>query len=102
MRRRRLVRKRFLTGCFIMLLFVTILTGRSMLTSMAEEEPMTVSPYYKSVEIKDGDNLWNIARQYKKGSRMSTEEYIRELKRMNSLRSDTIHKGQFLTIVYYK
>ena len=31
-----------------------ILTGRSMLTSMAEEEPMTVSPYYKSVEIKDG------------------------------------------------
>lgn len=101
MRRRRLVRKRFLTGCFIMLLFVAILTGRSMLTSMAEE-PMTVSPYYKSVEIKDGDNLWNIARQYKKGSRMSTEEYIRELKRMNSLRSDTIHKGQFLTIVYYK
>lgn len=98
MRRRRLVRKRFLTGCFIMLLFVAILTGRSMLTSMAEEEPMT----YKSVEIKDGDNLWNIARQYKKGSRMSTEEYIRELKRMNSLRSDTIHKGQFLTIVYYK
>ena len=58
MRRRRLVRKRFLTGCFIMLLFVAILTGRSMLTSMAEEEPMTVSPYYKSVEIKDGDNLW--------------------------------------------
>ena len=57
MRRRRLVRKRFLTGCFIMLLFVAILTGRSMLTSMAEEEPMTVSPYYKSVEIKDGDNL---------------------------------------------
>ena len=56
MRRRRLVRKRFLTGCFIMLLFVAILTGRSMLTSMAEEEPMTVSPYYKSVEIKDGDN----------------------------------------------
>ena len=95
MRRRRLVRKRFLTGCFIMLLFVAILTGRSMLTSMAEEEPMTVSPYYKSVEIKDGDNLWNIARQ-------STEEYIRELKRMNLLRSDTIHKGQFLTIVYYK
>ena len=47
MRRRRLVRKRFLTGCFIMLLFVAILTGRSMLTSMAEEEPMTVSPYYK-------------------------------------------------------
>ena len=46
MRRRRLVRKRFLTGCFIMLLFVAILTGRSMLTSMAEEEPMTVSPYY--------------------------------------------------------
>ncbi len=102
MRRRRLVRRRFLTGCFVMLLFVTILTGRSMLTSMAEEESMAVSPYYHSVEIQDGDNLWKIARQYKKGSHMSTEEYIRELKRMNSLRSDTIHKGQYLTVVYYK
>ena len=103
MRRRRLVRRRFLTGCFIMLLFVTILTGRSMLTTMAaEEEPVTVSPYYRSVEIKEGDSLWNIARQYKKGSHMSTEEYVKELKRMNSLRSDTIHKGQFLTVVYYK
>ena len=49
-----------------------------------------------------GDSLWNIARQYKKGSHMSTEEYVKELKRMNSLRSDTIHKGQFLTVVYYK
>ena len=57
-----------------MLLFVTILTGRTMLTTMAEEEPVTVSPYYRSVEIKEGDSLWNIARQYKKGSHMSTEE----------------------------
>ena len=57
---------------------------------------------YRSVEIKEGDSLWNIARQYKKGSHMSTEEYVKELKRMNSLRSDTIHKGQFLTVVYYK
>ena len=57
-----------------MLLFVTILTGRSMLTTMAEEEPVTVSSYYRSVEIKEGDSLWNIARQYKKGSHMSTEE----------------------------
>ena len=40
--------------------------------------------------------------QYKKGSHMSTGEYVKELKRMNSLRSDTIHKGQFLTVVYYK
>ena len=71
-------------------------------TTMAEEEPVTVSPYYRSVEIKEGDSLWNIARQYKKGSHMSTEEYVKELKRMNSLRSDTIHKGQFLTVVYYK
>ena len=102
MRRRRLVRRRFLMGCFIMLLFVTILTGRSMLTSMAEEEPMTASPYYRSVEIKEGDNLWSIARQYKKGSHMSTEEYNKELKKMNSLRSDTMHKGQFLTVVYYR
>ncbi len=73
-----------------------------MLTTMAEGEPVTVSPYYRSVEIKEGDSLWNIARQYKKGFHMSTEEYVNELKRMNSFCSDTIHKGQFLTVVYYK
>lgn len=54
MRRRRLVRKRFLTGCFIMLLFVAILTGRSMLTSMAEEEPMTVVPIIRASRSKTG------------------------------------------------
>ena len=103
MRRRRLVRKRFLTGCFIMLLFVAILTGRSMLTIYGRRGTCDCQSHITGASrSKTGDNLWNIARQYKKGSRMSTEEYIRELKRMNSLRSDTIHKGQFLTIVYYK
>ena len=32
---------------------------------------------------------------------MSAKEYVSELKRMNNLKEDTIHKGQYLTVVYF-
>ena len=42
------------------------------------------------------------ANQYKDGSSMSTHEYVDQLRQMNSLKKDTIHAGQYLTVVYYK
>ena len=46
--------------------------------------------------------LWELANQYKDGSSMSTHEYVDQLRQMNSLKKDTIHAGQYLTVVYYK
>lgn len=83
-------------------LFVILLMGRTMFTSMAEEDKTLTSPYYKSIQIQEGDSLWKIASQYKEGSSMSTLEYIDQLKQMNCLTKDTIHTGQYLTVVYFE
>ena len=95
-------RQHFFVSCFILLTLVIAVTVHSMLTTLAEEEPVNGTPYYSSIEIQEGDNLWKIANRYRKGSRMTTQEYIKQLRRMNSLEGDTIHTGAHLTIVYYK
>lgn len=58
--------------------------------------------YYKSVEIMPGDTLWAIAEEYSDTENYaSTVEYIEEVKRMNSLKSNTIHAGNYLIVPYY-
>lgn len=58
--------------------------------------------YYKSVEIMPGDTLWDIAREHADTENyMNTNDYIKEIKRMNSLKSNTIHAGSYLIIPYY-
>lgn len=73
----------------------------AMFTAMAEEDSKMQGPYYKSIQIQEGDNLWNIAGRYRDGSPMTTIQYVEELKSVNGLRDDTIHTGEYLTVVYY-
>lgn len=82
--------------------FVLLMAGYMLFPSMAEEEERNAGPYYKSIQIEAGDSLWELAEHYSQGSPMSTEEYVRALKQMNGLREDTIHAGNYLTVVYYE
>lgn len=64
-------------------------------------ETKTVHKYYKSIVIQKGDTLWDIANKYKTDDYENTQEYIDELKQINSLKSDIIHEDQYLMIAYY-
>jgi cell division protein YceG involved in septum cleavage len=98
--RRSVVKK--LTGALCMLLICLVFTaGHTVFASLAREEQER-TPYYKSIRIEEGDSLWEIASDYKDGSEMSTEEYVKQLKEMNCLKKDTIHAGQYLMVVYYE
>ena len=66
-----MTRRRFFASCFMLLILVIAVTGYSMLTTLAEEEPVQGLPYYSSIEIQEGDSLWKIADRYRKGSRMT-------------------------------
>lgn len=77
--------------------------GHTLLNAHAEEERTTArNPYYTSVQLKQGDSLWNVARTYSKDSGYTVREYVDELKRMNHLNSEQVHAGEFLTVVYYE
>ena len=55
---------------------------------------------YKSIEIESGDSLWSIAEKYITDDFENTADYVKELKRLNNLTSDTIHEGQHLLVSY--
>ena len=58
--------------------------------------------YYKSIKVSKGDTLWSIAKEnidadhYK-----NVQEYVNEIKTMNSIKSDHIVSGSSLIIPYY-
>ena len=83
------------------ILFITIgsaIFGNSF--SDAQESPITYK-YYKSIVIQPGDTLWDIALEYKTDDYGSAQEYVDELKEINSLESDSIQESKYLMIAYY-
>lgn len=95
--------KKLLSMIILAVLVSANLFGHSLMNTMAKEQPGPVyNRYYKSIQISDGDSLWSIAREFNNHSNMSTKEYVSELKSMNRILSDTIHKGQYLTVVYFE
>ena len=57
---------------------------------------------YTSVQIEEGDNLWNLCDAYYSQGYSNKQEYIMEVKRLNHL-SDTqyITAGAYLVLPYY-
>ncbi|RGY95266.1 LysM peptidoglycan-binding domain-containing protein [Clostridium sp. AM58-1XD] len=94
--------KRLLWLLTVITITSSVFFGHSIFNAMAGEEQGRFSRYYKSIQIKDGDSLWSIAGEYRENSRMSTDEYVDELRSMNRLKNDTIHTGQYLTVVYFE
>ena len=51
-------------------------------------------------ELRGGDTLWGIAEEYCP-RQLSVKSYVKELKQINRLKTDDIHAGNYLTVVYY-
>lgn len=87
-------------------LAVALITGLSVMAGFkanAQDKklPEGVYKYYRTIEVCDGDTLWGIADEYADSSYISREEYISEIKKINNIKDDTIHSGNYLTISYY-
>ncbi|MGN1154642.1 MAG: LysM peptidoglycan-binding domain-containing protein [Agathobacter sp.] len=57
---------------------------------------------YTSVEIEEGDTLWSIAEEYMCSEYDDVNDYIKDIKQINNLHSDTIHAGGYLMVPYYE
>lgn len=105
MKTRRTANRRFRSFTVILLMILAFCSGffgHTLLNARAEEEETPkLNRYYTSVQLRQGDSLWDIARQYSSGSGYSCREYVEELKRMNGLTSEQIHSGEYLTVVYF-
>lgn len=58
--------------------------------------------YYKSIEISKGDTLWSIANDnFDSAHYKDINEYVTEVKKINSLTSDNIVAGSHVIVPYY-
>lgn len=91
-------------GFVIGLILCMMMTGGfSVISAKAgDKQDIAREKYYTSICLKEGDTLWNIAERYNGFSGKSTEEYVCELRQMNSLLDDTVHAGNYLTVSYYR
>lgn len=102
-RRRKISKKvkrarKLFTG-FICALIICV-SGSAFLVSAQGLSDDDTHTYYKSIEIRKGDTLWDIAEQTKPADCGSTAEYVQVLKDMNRLGSDDIQSGQHLIVAY--
>ena len=58
--------------------------------------------YFTSIEIEEGDTLWEIADQYITSEYKDKDEYIEEVKEMNHITGSIIQTGSTLLIPYYE
>ena len=86
----------FIIICFVTLCFCG---GVSMARSLESPVPERC---YTSVVIQSGDTLWDLESRYNTGGHLSKEAYIEELRTMNHLKSDTIHAGGYLMVLYFR
>ena len=86
------------TICLITVCSFTLSAFRS----NAKNGLSTSDKYYKSITISNHDTLWSIAEQYMDAEHYdSIQDYIDEVRQMNSLTGDFIHYGEYLVIPYY-
>ena len=72
----------------------------SEMISMADDTGPAAVTYYKSIEVKHGDTLWNIAETYMNDRFDSVAEYVNVLKDINNLDSYDILAGSYLMVCY--
>ena len=81
----------------LLIIFIPVLTVKAQDVNRPEPEC-----YYTDIKLEEGDSLEKIALIYNTSDYLCNKEYINEVKRINSLCSDTIHAGCYLTVVCYR
>lgn len=91
-----------LISALCLALATAIFFGSFLSEAEAKEPEVTYYKYYTNVEIQPGDTIWDLAAGYMDTNYKSREDYIREVKELNSLSdTDSIVSGQYLILPYY-
>lgn len=102
-KRKRQVRRHRLA--LILSLFMIITVSFLLISFSTEANDMAHQPsykYYKSVEIAKGDTLWSIASDnFDSAHYRDINEYVSEVKKLNTLSSDEIVAGRYVIVPYY-
>lgn len=85
-------------------LIATVICIFCVSTIVANGQSKPLKKTYVSVEVEEGDTLWNIADTYNDSSitSLTTKEYVEQIKSINQIGDDTINSGNYVIVpVYY-
>lgn len=101
-RQRQVKRNMFFLVSSILAIFIASIFLISFSTEANDEEHSPSYKYFKSIELSEGDTLWSVANEYIDYKYYkNTDEYIKEVMKMNSLTSDQIYAGKYIIVPYY-
>lgn len=63
--------------------------------------PQNTYKYYTNLKVARGETLWDIAHEHMTDDYDSVNDYINEVRQLNSIIDDSIYYGQQLVIPYY-
>ena len=88
----------------VVAILLGIVLGNNMISASSSSATTehTKELYYTSVEVESGDTLWSIAEEYMSAEFDDVDDYIKEVKQINGLHSDTIHAGSYIMVPYYE
>lgn len=99
-----MVRKIIYNNRIMLTIGIVIFLSMFMISGMKRvfaDENMQYDKSFISIEIEEGDTLTSIAKEYAI-SAAQYSDYIDEVKSINNLKSDMIHKGCYLMIPVYQ
>ena len=100
--RRRRMRKLGIVLFVIALLSIfSIIIFGNVVNAQDDNYPDNMVKGYTYITVAQSDTLWSIAQEYSDEHYNSLYQYIREVKELNGLTSDSIHAGARLIIPVY-
>jgi LysM repeat protein len=97
-RKQLLQKKCLMLISFIMIISLVPLSFKIRSNAKATKEVYT---YYKTIEIKTGDTLNEIASRYNNNDIQDSDEYIYKVKDLNHIPDGKITSGENLVVPYY-
>ncbi|MBE5957930.1 MAG: LysM peptidoglycan-binding domain-containing protein [Lachnospiraceae bacterium] len=85
----------------IVLVFMFIICANIVKVNAKKSPDADMKRQYVSIEIQPGDTLESIAREYYGPGYSNLKNYIKDIKEVNSMVSDTIYSGGYIIIPQY-
>ena len=93
--------KRLIVVIGIIVISLGILLGSSISAFASAREKARIHKYYTSIQLRQGDSLWERAGEYA-STDQSEQEFIDEVCEVNGIsESNILHSGQYLVVPYY-
>lgn len=90
---------------FLIVLCSGILIGANIASANAKDKVIQAEQnelYYKTIQIQEGDTIWELADDYVEAGMSSKVEYMKQIKEINHIYDDNIYAGSYLVLPYYQ